>query len=137
MAKDRPPPATFVDRSQDYTYPLDGDSYSILWREAGLFPVDMGEMPVRLGQERQFFVDDYLIAHAHNIRRTVHQPRKHEANPLVVPDKPWEGRRGSIVGPVWRDPQTGQFRMLYRTHQGHFPRPDGSAAREALLYATL
>ena len=135
MAKDRPPPSTFVDRTLDLTFPLDGDSYDILWREAGLFPVDMSDMPVALGPERQFFIDDYLIATAHNIRRTVHQPRKYEANPLVVPDKAWEGNRGSIIGPVWRDPQTGQFRMLYRTHQGRFPLADGNVAREALLYA--
>ena len=136
MAKDRRPSPPFVDRTLDYTFPHDGDSYRILWDEEGLFPVDMGDMSVPLGRERQLFIDDYVIAAAHNIRRTVHQPRKHEANPLVVPDKAWEGRRGSIVGPVRRDPASGQFCMWYRTHQGRFPLADGRVGKEALLYAT-
>ena len=92
MPNDRPPPPPFVDRTLDYTFPRDGDSYRILWDEDGLFPVDLDAMPVALGLKRQFFIDDYLIAAAHNIGRTVHQPRKHEANPLVLPDRPWEGR---------------------------------------------
>lgn len=136
MPNDRPPPSSFVDRTLDYTFPRDGDSYRILWDETGLFPVDMDQMPVSLGRERQFFIDDYLVGAAHNIRRTVHQPQKHEANPLVVPDRPWEGRRGTIVGPVLRDPESGQLRMWYRTHQGSFPLADGRMAKEALLYAT-
>ncbi|MBU97408.1 MAG: hypothetical protein CL901_04890, partial [Dehalococcoidia bacterium] len=90
MPNDRPPPLPFVDRTLDYTFPRDGDSYRILWDEDGLFPVDLDAMPVALGQKRQFFIDDYLIAAAHNIGYTVHQPRKHEANPLVLPDRPWE-----------------------------------------------
>jgi hypothetical protein len=134
MPNDSPPP--FDDRTLDSTFPCEGDSYRILWDEAGLFPVDTDEMPVSVGRERQFFIDDYLVAAAHNIRRTVHQPHKHEANPLVVPDRPWEGRRGSIVGPVLRDPESGQLRMWYRTHQGRFPLADGRVAKEALLYAT-
>ena len=136
MPNDRPPSLPFVDRTLDYTFPRDGDSYRILWDEDGLFPVDLDAMPVALGQKRQFFIDDYLIAAAHNIGYTVHQPRKHEANPLVLPDRPWEGRRGSIIGPVIRDPDSGRLRMWYRTHQGRFPLAAGRMAKEALLYAT-
>ena len=136
MAKDRLPPPPFVDRNADLTWPRNANSYRILWDEDGLFPVDMEDMPVRLAGERQFFIDDYLVAASHNVRRSVHQPRKCEANPLIVPDRPWEGRRGSIIGPVLRDPHSGEFRMWYRTHQGQFPLAGGGESREALLHAT-
>ena len=59
MPNDSPPP--FDDRTLDSTFPRDGDSYRILWDEAGLFPVDMDEMPVLLGRERQFFRLEALL----------------------------------------------------------------------------
>ena len=72
MPNDRPPPPPFVDRTLDSTFPHDGDSYRILWDEAGLFPVDMDEMPVALGRERQFFRLEYTGL----VRRTERQNRK-------------------------------------------------------------
>ena len=113
MPNDRPPPLPFVDRTLDYTFPRDGDSYRILWDEDGLFPVDLDAMPVALGQKRQFFIDDYLIAAAHNIGYTVHQPRKHVENPIMRPETPWElGHFGINGGTVMLD--DGLFRMWYR-----------------------
>ena len=48
MPNDRPPPSSFVDRTLDYTFPRDGDSYRILWDETGLFPVDMDDMDMAM-----------------------------------------------------------------------------------------
>ena len=136
MPKDRPPPPPFVDRSADLTFPRDGDDYAVVGDAHSLFPVDAADQPLDPGTERQLLIDDYLLASSWNLRRTVHQPRKSEANPLIVPDRPWEGRRGSIIGPVLRDPESGQLRMWYRTNQGQFPLADGRQAKEALLCAT-
>ena len=126
------PPPPFVDRGEDLTFSRDGDSYRILWDEDGLRPVDMDDWPERIGREHQLFIDEYLASSSCNLRRTVHQPRKHPENPLIVPDRPWEGTRGTIIVAVHRDPETGEFRLWYRTHGGDFPADDRGPQRAAL-----
>lgn len=37
------------------------------------------------------FVDDHLLDEMSQVWRTLHRPRKHPNNPLVTPDRPWEG----------------------------------------------
>ena len=37
----------------------------------------------------QLFVDDYLIATKTNVVRKYHPFKKHPANPVILPDKPW------------------------------------------------
>ena len=46
-----------------------------------------------IGNERQLFVDDYLIDGLENVSRFVHQPVKHDQNPVFRIEKPWEGQR--------------------------------------------
>ena len=46
-----------------------------------------------IGNERQLFVDDHLIDGLENISRFVHQPVKHDRNPVFRIEKPWEGQR--------------------------------------------
>ena len=48
---------------------------------------------VRIGRERQLFIDDHLIAFREGVARFVEQPVKDRANPILVMDKPWEGGR--------------------------------------------
>ena len=64
------------------------------------------------------FFDDWTLEYMRGFRRTVHQARKHAANPLVVPDKPWEGNRVQMYGTVLRDRQDGTFRMWYIAAEG-------------------
>jgi len=45
-----------------------------------------------IGHHRQLFVDDYLIDSVHGMSRTMHQAVKHPANPLIVPELPFERR---------------------------------------------
>ena len=40
------------------------------------------DLPVKLGLERQLFLDNYLIAKAENVSRQVHQPKRHPDNPV-------------------------------------------------------
>mgnify|MGYP003329306930 CR=1 FL=1 len=112
MAKDRPPPSTFVDRTLDLTFPLNGDSYDILWREAGLFPVDMSDMPVALGPERQFFIDDYLIESLTGTRQALNPAEKVYHNPIIRPERPWEGNDVRVSNVIYEEKE-GVFRMWY------------------------
>ena len=70
---------------------------------------------IDVGAWRQLFVDDDLIAGTHAMRRVLHQPTKHPANPLIVPDRRWEGTDIYLYGTVMRDRNTGQYRMWYQS----------------------
>ena len=50
------------------------------------------ETPIKVGFEKQLFLDGYLISNMDNVNRVLHQPKKHPQNPILLPEKPWEGR---------------------------------------------
>ncbi len=108
-------------------------AYGILANEHLMHPVDMSTWPVRIDTSRQLFVDDYLVAATDNLRREVHHPTKHPANPVFVGDKPWEAR-GTVFQIVRRDEATGLFRMWYAGYV-NFKMPDGVGVRFPALYA--
>ncbi|MBN1344201.1 MAG: hypothetical protein JXQ73_16060 [Phycisphaerae bacterium] len=108
-------------------------AYGILADEHRMFPVDMGDWPVKIDRSRQLFVDDYLLAKTERITREVHHPRKHPANPLVRPDKPWDSG-GTVFQIVRRDAKTGKFRMWYSGYV-RYELPSGVATRFPTLYA--
>jgi len=62
---------------------------------------------VDIGRRKQLLMDDYLVADVWNLLRTVHQPRPHPANPVVVKDRPWEGP-GPYSPSVLRDDERGR-----------------------------
>ena len=70
--------------------------------------------------EKQLFIDDCIIDGQERIARTLHQFKRHPANPLLVPEMPWE-RANFVYGAVIRDPEIGLFR-LWCTNSG--ARPD-------------
>ncbi len=95
-------------------------AYGVLGNERLMYPVDMADWPLKLGPERQLFVDNYLIAAASAVRRTVHQPVKYPENPVMVAQGPME--KNLIVHQVLRDPKTGRFRMWYASWSDfHYP----------------
>ena len=68
-------------------------------------------IPIGLG--RQLFVDDFLIEST-NLSRTYHQPVYHPANPLIFPDRPWEGFFAlAFSDGVFYDPSDQLFKMWY------------------------
>ena len=70
--------------------------------------------PIVVGRPRQLFVDDVVTQSRRNLRRTLHAVRKHRGNPLVVPDRPWEGLSLLLYGGAIKDPlRNGLFRMWY------------------------
>jgi len=64
----------------------------------------------------ELFLDDELIAYTRNIRREVQQAQKHEGNPIITREYPWEARHATIYGSVLRDEARGVFRMWYNAY---------------------
>lgn len=79
--------------------------------------------PVKVGSTRQLFIDDLLIESSNGLTRTIHPVRKHPKNPLIVPEKPWEGKSVLLYGSVIRDPETQKFRMWYLAWGKHINQP--------------
>ncbi len=79
--------------------------------------------PIAVGTQKQLFADDVLIESAEGLVRTLHPIKKHPDNPLVVPDKPWEGLSVLLYGSVLRDADTGKFRMWYLAWGKHVGKP--------------
>lgn len=78
-----------------------------------------GENPLVLSNERQLFVDDYLIASTQNVRRVIHAVDKYPDNPILAPVKPWEGQYTLLYGTVMRDEEEGIWKAWYST-MNHF-----------------
>lgn len=68
-----------------------------------------------------------IIETGTGVLRRVLPARKDDANPLLAPERPWEGR-ALIVPSVCREPATGPWRMWYAAH-GVIPK------RSILCYA--
>jgi len=70
-----------------------------------------------IGAETQLFVDDAIVSAKRGVVRTLH-PGKKLAQPVLLPDRPWEGGRIYIYGTVHFDADAQQFRMWYLTRSG-------------------
>lgn len=86
-----------------------------------------------VGTQKQLFLDDdFLVESSRGIRRVMQQPVKHPANPILVPDRPWE--HGGITGGTILQ-EEGLLKMWYRPHYGQHEIPgNGQIMRTA--YAT-
>ena len=80
-----------------------------IWKKA----VRTFDMPaLQLKQGKKVFLDDLYIGKTDNIRRVLHQPRKHDQNPVVRREQPWEK---ILVGSPKVLYDQGMFRMWYRS----------------------
>lgn len=43
-----------------------------------------------VGNQKQLFIDDDVVAAVKNVTRRQHTPKKHASNPLIRRDRPWE-----------------------------------------------
>lgn len=72
------------------------------------------------GPWRRVFLDGAAVEAQGGLERVFHTPTKHPANPLIVKDKPWEGRPGRsgpyLYGTVMWD--EGKLRMWYQLGDG-------------------
>ena len=108
-------------------------AYGAIADEHLMFPMDMSEWPLKIDRSHQLFLDDYLIASTENIEREVHPAEKHPANPVLMPENPWEGA-GAVFQIVRRDETAGRFRMWYAGHV-RYELPSGTRVRFPTLYA--
>ena len=89
-----------------------------------------------IGSRRQLFIDDYVIASTHKLKRTFHAARKH-GEPVMVPEHPWEGVGTApwpsvfLFGDVIWDDEDQQYRMWYTT-----AKKDMQGGQHDVLYAT-
>lgn len=65
-------------------------------------------------RHRQLFLDDAGIARVTGMTRVVNPPTRHPANPLIVPDQPWESRC-QVYGTALYDEALKRFRLWYLT----------------------
>ena len=89
--------------------------------------------PRRVNQTRQLFIDDDLIASIDGLERIVNQPARHQANPVLTWEKPWEGNYTIAWGSVLYEPEAQQFKMWYQVYRKFPKNPDRASL---LCYAT-
>ena len=88
-----------------------------------------------VGDRRQLFIDNDIIAVVKNVTRRQHTPVKHAANPIIKRDKPWEVTtyfRSSCFNVIW-DPEDDIYKCWYEDFYEYFSK--GIPSRERLLYA--
>ena len=64
-----------------------------------------GPDPIEVGPGVHLFVDDYLVEKMTQVWRSLNIGRKHAKNPLLKPDRPWEGylvlQPGTVIWEPW------------------------------------
>ena len=64
----------------------------------------------------QLFVDDYLVAEKTDVVRSYHPFTKYAGNPVLSPNKSWEGRRSYLYGTVLPSEDGSGYRMWYQAY---------------------
>ena len=78
------------------------------------------------------FVDDNAILYRSGTRRSLQQPKRHAANPMIGKTKPWEVAIGYCT--VYRDTETGLHQCWYQSYSGN--RANDPTRRVVVCYAT-
>jgi len=74
----------------------------------------------------QLFADDHLVAEKAGVVRTYHAFERYSGNPVLRPDRPWEGSVVYVYGTVLPNESGPGYRMWYHTWSGEY----------RILYAT-
>ena len=69
--------------------------------------------PLRIGNQIQLLVDDYLIEDRWKLKREVGRVNKFMRNPVIVQDKPWEDAVGGYPSVLYDD-KSGKYLMWYQ-----------------------
>lgn len=64
-------------------------------------------------RQAQLFLDDSVVESSTLVRRVLHKPIRHPLNPLLRPEKPWEGPTMNYLSGVFFDQTTERFRVFY------------------------
>ena len=78
--------------------------------------------PIRVGQQHGLFIDDHLVESMDGLQRRLHQPQDIDANPVIVPEHPWEHRRIPFGSVLWF-PCEGKFKCWYLAMNIYDSRP--------------
>jgi hypothetical protein len=81
------------------------------------------EFPIEVDSKKQLFIDDLLIESKNGFTRKLHPVKKQGKKPLIVPEKPWEGKSVLLYGSVIQDPATKKFRLWYLAWGKHVMQP--------------
>lgn len=68
---------------------------------------------LKISDQPQLFLDDYLVAELVNLHRDMKHPTKHPENPLIRQEYPWEARVLEFYGTVVYEPEVALFRCWY------------------------
>lgn len=74
--------------------------------------------PADLAGPWQLFVDDENVVEKVNVARAYHAFEKASANPVLVPEKPWEGATVYVYGTVLPSEEGAGYRMWYHSWAG-------------------
>ena len=69
---------------------------------------------IEIGTHTQLLVDDFAIEVREAVERRVNALNKHPANPILRPDRPWEGQ-STMPSTVLYDESERLFKMWYGT----------------------
>ena len=70
--------------------------------------------PLKIGNAKQLFVDDFIVDSNDGLTRVLHQPERYSGNPVIVGDTPWEKWQAAVDGrPVIYDHRAKEFKMYY------------------------
>jgi len=67
---------------------------------------------------RQLFLDDAGLEVVSGLQRVVNRPVKHEKNPIVRPDRPWDKVRAQLHGSIIYRPDLKLYQMWYLAWAG-------------------
>ena len=94
------------------------------------------EAPVTIADTPQLWLDDFLIRKMDNLKRVIGKPLKHAANPVIVPEHPWEKRILEIYGTVLYDPAVSRYRCWYLANEFKDGIPDNPEHPRTTEYYT-
>ena len=90
-----------------------------------------GKVLADIGPRKQLFLDDWIVEERYNVARALHQATKHEDNPLLVADKPWElGDLGGYIEScfIHYEEDDGLYKMWYMEFPTSHAKAEGHLA---------
>ena len=92
--------------------------------------------PVRVGADKQLFIDDHVVETTEAISRVLNRPVKHPGGPVLRPERKWEGNFAAVSSVIY-DPEDALFKMWYVPSRITAERPPGLLEEyESLLRAS-
>ena len=75
-----------------------------------------------IGNRRQLFLDDWIVAETEHVQREQGEVLKHPGNPILRRDRPWDAGRADLYGSAVCDPEHQRIQLFYAANnvfKGH------------------